>query len=221
MTQIKICGITNWPDARAAVDCGANFLGFNFVGSSPRFVPVADAKRIIKKLPRGVATVGVFADEEPERIDDLGRILRLDFVQLHGRESPRVVEELSELYGVIKAFRIRAGFRPATLARYADAAALLLDAYHSRRIGGTGRSFDWRLARQGRKYGFIFLAGGLTPENVAQAIRAAGPFAVDVASGVESAPGKKDRSKLRAFCDAVRSAAGAAGRAGSGAGRDE
>jgi phosphoribosylanthranilate isomerase len=204
MTQVKICGITNWPDARLAVDLGAAFLGFNFCGWSPRFVPVPRACRIRKRLPRDVATVGVFANEENWCVEDIGRIVRLDFVQLHGRESPRAVGRLSDSFGVIKAFRVGPGFDMKRVAKYADAAAIMLDGFSPKLLGGTGRTFDWRVAKRAKKYGFVFLAGGLTPENVSSAIHAARPYAVDVASGVESAPGKKDAKRLRAFLEAVR-----------------
>jgi phosphoribosylanthranilate isomerase len=206
MTLVKICGITNWRDARLAVDLGAQLLGFNFYPRSPRFIPPEEARRIVRKLPKRVSSVGVFVNEPPDVVDSIGYALRLDFVQLHGEEPSRAVAALAEGYGVIKAFRVRPGFRLASLARYAEAAAILLDGFDRRRRGGTGRVIDWSVARRAKKYGFIFLAGGLTPENVAEAIAAAGPYAVDVASGVESRPGKKDPAKLRAFFRAVEAA---------------
>lgn len=205
-TRVKICGITNWPDARLAVDLGAAFLGFNFYVKSPRYIEPRAARRIAQRLPRHVEAVGIFVNEPDDFVAELAEYTKVGFVQLHGAESPRTVAALADLCGVIKAFRVRPGFRAASLARYADAAAILLDGFDRARRGGTGKAFDWRIARAAKKYGFIFLAGGLTPENVADAIRAAQPFAVDVASGVESRPGKKDVAKLRAFFRAVEKA---------------
>jgi len=206
VTRVKICGITNWPDAKLAVDLGAAFLGFNLYPKSPRYIQPRAARRIVQKLPKHVEAVGIFVNEPPESVVELAEYAKVGFVQLHGEESPRAVAALAELYGVIKAFRVRPGFRTASLAHYADAAAILLDGFDRAKRGGTGKSFDWRVARAAKKYGFVFLAGGLAPENAAEAIRAAQPFAVDVASGVESRPGKKDAAKLRAFFRAVESA---------------
>jgi phosphoribosylanthranilate isomerase len=208
MTRVKICGITNWRDAKLAVDLGAQWLGFNFYPRSPRFIPPEAARGIVRRLPKSVSAVGVFVNEPLDVVDRIAYAARLDFVQLHGEESPRVVSQLAEAYGVIKAFRVRSGFRLASLARFAEAAAILLDGFDRRRRGGSGKLADWGLARRAKKYGFIFLAGGLTPENVAAAIAAAEPYAVDVASGVESYPGKKDAVKMRAFFRAVEAAKG-------------
>jgi phosphoribosylanthranilate isomerase len=206
MTQVKICGITNWPDARLAVDLGAAFLGFNFCPKSPRFIEPPAARRIIARLPKDVCAAGIFVNERPDVVDSIGYQARLDFAQLHGEESPRVVAELARAYGVIKAFRVKPRFRITALARYGDSSAFLLDAFEAKQHGGTGRTFDWTVAAKAKKYGFVFLAGGLNPGNVAEAIRAARPYAVDVASGVEASPGKKDPAKLRAFLETVQAA---------------
>jgi phosphoribosylanthranilate isomerase len=181
-------------------------LGFNFYASSPRFVDVRAARRIIARLPKRVQSVGVFVDDDPQDMDDIGRLARLDFIQAHGGESPRTVAALAESYGVIKAFRVRRGFRVARLARFADAAALMLDGFQAKLRGGTGRAFDWKVAVAAKEYGSIFLAGGLKAENVADAIRMVRPYAVDVASGVESEPGIKDTRKMKEFFQAVESA---------------
>jgi phosphoribosylanthranilate isomerase len=198
-TLVKICGITNWADAKAALDLGAEFLGFNFFPRGPRFITPAAAARIVRRMPKSAAAVGVFVNQEPATVQSIGIAARLDFVQLHGEESPRAAARLAWEFGVIKAIRVRPGFRVERLAGYSDLCAILLDAYDAKQRGGTGRRFDWRIAAKARRYGFLFLAGGLTPENVGEAIRAVRPYAVDVASGVEARPGKKDHRRLREF----------------------
>jgi phosphoribosylanthranilate isomerase len=203
MVRIKICGITNLEDARLAADLGAQALGFNFYPLSPRKVDPEAARAIIAQLPPLVLSVGVFVDEDAGVVRDLAARVGLDWVQLHGQESPEYCRSLGRR--VIKAFRIKDAASLAFLAVYQGAAqALLLDTYRTGQVGGTGETFDWQLARRAHEYGRIILAGGLTPENVAQAIRVAQPQAVDVASGVEAAPGKKDPEKLRKFIAAVR-----------------
>ena len=203
MVRIKICGITNLEDALLAVDLGADALGFIFYPKSPRTVAPAAALAIIAQLPPLVTTVGVFVDEDAAAVQDLAARVGLDWVQLHGQESPEYCRSLGRR--VIKGFRVQDQHSLTALAAYRGAAqALLLDTYKKGQIGGTGETFDWALAREARKFGPIILAGGLNPENVAQAIAAAQPQAVDVASGVESAPGKKDPEKLKRFFAAVR-----------------
>jgi phosphoribosylanthranilate isomerase len=197
MVRVKICGVTNWTDARLAVDLGAAALGFNFHAPSPRAVTPAQAWEIIRRLPPMVTAVGVFVNWPPRAVAALARALRLGAVQLHGDESPRAVRELSVAFGVIKAFPMPPGFRLAALAPYGAASALLLDGFKSGLRGGTGRTADWDLARRARRYGRVILAGGVRPDNVAEAITRVQPFAVDVASGVEARPGKKDASKMR------------------------
>jgi phosphoribosylanthranilate isomerase len=203
MVRIKICGITNLEDARLAADLGAQALGFNFYPLSPRKVDPEAARAIIAQLPPLVLSVGVFVDEDAGVVRDLAARVGLDWVQLHGQESPEYCRSLGRR--VIKAFRIKDAASLAFLAVYQGAAqALLLDTYRTGQVGGTGETFDWQLARRAHEYGRIILAGGLTPENVAQAIKIAQSQAVDVASGVEAAPGKKDPEKLRKFIAAVR-----------------
>jgi len=197
--RVKICGITNWPDARAALDLGAAWLGFNFYPPSPRSISPAEAWDIRRRLPRSAKIAGVFVNWTPEAVTALSRALSLDAVQLHGDEGPRHVSDCAQYQEVFKAFRVSRDFRVSRLARYSAASAFLLDGFRPGVFGGTGRVIDWVLARRAARYGRIFLAGGLSPRNVAEAIRAARPYAVDVASGVESRPGKKDRAKLRAF----------------------
>jgi phosphoribosylanthranilate isomerase len=179
------------------VDLGAHALGFNFYPPSPRSISPAAAWEIMRKLPPLVATVGVFVNWPAHVVAALAGALRLDGVQLHGDEQPSEVEDLARRFGVIKAFAVGPQFKLATLARYKAASAFLLDGYHSALYGGTGRTADWRLARQAKRYGRVILAGGLRPDNVAQAIGEAQPFGIDVASGVEARPGKKDPRALR------------------------
>ena len=203
--KVKICGITNWPDARCAVEAGADFLGFNFYRPSPRYISPAKARAIIRRLPRGIAAVGVFVNEPDSSMRKIARAAGLDFLQLHGEETPELVAQLRATLPVIKAVRVQNGFQPAQLVRYRRASAFLLDGFDPRRHGGTGNTFNWRLARRAGSRGRIFLAGGLTAENVAEAIRVARPYAVDVCSGVESRPGRKDPARISALMDAVKS----------------
>ncbi len=203
MVRVKICGITSWTDAKLAVDTGADALGLNFYPPSRRCVTPAQAWEIIRRLPPFVEAVGVFVNWPFAVVDALVRALRLSAVQLHGDETPREVAEFAAARPVIKAFRVRSGFRPAALARYRPAAAFLLDGFRSGLPGGTGKRFDWRVARQARRFGRIILAGGLTPENIAEAVREVNPFAVDVCTGIESQPGRKDPARLRELMRAV------------------
>jgi phosphoribosylanthranilate isomerase len=204
MIRIKICGITNLEDALLAVELGADALGFIFYPKSPRKVAPETAREIIAQLPPFVASVGVFVNEAAAVVQELAAKVRLDWVQLHGQESPGYCRGLGRR--VIKGFRIKDEISLKELAPYQGAVqAFLLDTYKKGQLGGTGETFNWRLAREAKKYGRIILAGGLTPENVAQAIAIALPAGVDTASGIEAAPGKKDPAKLRAFFKAVSS----------------
>ena len=205
MFRIKVCGITTWTDARRAVECGADALGFNFCRPSPRYISPHAARRIIARLPQHVACVGVFVNESVETVLRARNIAGIKLAQLHGEEPPELVARIAERMVTIKAFRMAPGFRPAAMARYKTAAAFLLDGFSPRLRGGTGRTVDWQLARRAARYGPIILAGGLGPENVAEAMRTARPAALDVNSGVESKPGHKDAAKLRAFFQAVES----------------
>lgn len=202
MVRIKICGITNLDDALLAAELGADALGFIFYPKSPRQVDAETARAIIAQLPPFVAAVGVFVDEAAAVVRDLAVQAGLDWVQLHGQESPEYCRSLERK--VIKAFRIQDESSLIRLADYQGTVqALLLDTYKKGQVGGTGEIFDWHLARKAKQYGPIILAGGLTSENVAQAIATVGPAAVDAASGIEAAPGKKDPKKLRAFFKAA------------------
>jgi phosphoribosylanthranilate isomerase len=204
-TRVKICGITRWEDAQLAVELGASALGFNFYPPSPRYIEPAAARAIIVKLPPLVTTVGIFADEpNDEHVAGVAKEARVTVVQLHGPRVPKldgVLAEFPRICGVT----VKEGFKPEAL-RDLGGDAYLLDAFDVKLLGGTGKPFNWALARDASRFGTIILAGGLTPENVGRAIREVRPFAVDVASGVEAAPGVKDANKLRAFFQEVRQA---------------
>jgi phosphoribosylanthranilate isomerase len=204
-TRVKICGITRWEDAQLAVELGASALGFNFYLPSPRYIDPAAAREIILKLPPLVAAVGIFANEaDDEHVARIAKHAGIAVVQVHGPKVPRwdgILGEFQRIRGVA----VKDGFHAETLRALAGD-AILLDAFDTKLLGGTGKSFNWALARDASRFATIILAGGLTPENVGQAIREVRPFAVDVASGVEASPGVKDPSKLRTFFQEVRRA---------------
>ena len=204
MIRVKICGITNAADALAAVDAGANLLGFNFYVKSPRHISEAEAAKIRPQLPKKVEAVGIFVNAPWKDVAALCKSLKLDAAQLHGDETPETVSELAQNVSVWKAFRVEPDFPLNTLDAYADAFAFLFDAAHTGQYGGTGRTTDWDVARRAAVGRRIILAGGLRVENVAAAVRIVRPYAVDVASGVESKPGKKDHGRMREFIQEVR-----------------
>jgi phosphoribosylanthranilate isomerase len=197
--RVKICGITRAQDALLAEKLGAWALGFNFYEKSPRAISPATAWKIRKSLDLTTEAVGVFVNWKPELIITLVHALELTSVQLHGHESPAQVAACRDQLPVFKAFRVGPRFSISEFRRFRRASAFLLDAARTGGYGGTGRTTDWALARKAANSHRIILAGGLTPENVAEAIRIVRPFAVDVASGVESRPGKKEPGKLRDF----------------------
>jgi phosphoribosylanthranilate isomerase len=197
MVRVKICGLTDVHDARLAARLGADALGFNFCPQSPRYIRPERAKAIVAVLPPLLTTVGVFVNERPETVMEICRKVGLDAAQLHGDEPPLAVDAVQGVRR-IKAIRIASEADIALCRRY-RVEAYLLDAYDPGRRGGTGRTFDWKLARAAAQFGSIILAGGLTPDNVAEAIAAAAPYGVDVASGIESEPGRKDRALMADF----------------------
>jgi phosphoribosylanthranilate isomerase len=215
MTRVKICGITNVEDARVAVEAGADFLGFVFYPKSSRYVTPSQVRKIVAQSHfaplRGLEypipnthLVGVFVNESPETVAQTLDFCGLDYAQLHGAETPETVSALVEQgFGVIKAFRVRDGAVLAEIERY-PATAYLLDTFVAGQAGGTGHTFDWNLAARATRYGPIVLAGGLTPDNVARAVRVAQPWGVDVSSGVEARPGHKDPDKVRRFVATVK-----------------
>jgi phosphoribosylanthranilate isomerase len=201
-TRVKICGIKRAEDALLAVELGASALGFNFYPKSPRYIQPAAAARIIQQLPPFVTAVGIFADEcDGARVAAVAREAGASAVQLAGPRFPPEDEALKAFF-IIRAVAVADDFRPEVLAKL-KADAFLLDAHHPQLLGGTGKTFNWDLVKEAKQYGTIILAGGLTPENVGEAIRQVRPYAVDVASGVESSPRVKDPAKLRAFFAAV------------------
>lgn len=206
--RIKICGITRAEDAWAAVNAGADAVGFIFAASSPRYIAPALAGEIGRDLPPFVARVGVFVDEPAGSVRSIAATADLDTVQLHGRETPALIEELrSGSFRLIKAIRVRDESSLAPLPTF-DVSAFLLDSYVAGQHGGTGEKFNWDLAIQAKRLGKpIILAGGLTPENVREAIQAVQPFGIDVSSGVEQSPGIKDHDKIRRLIASAKSAA--------------
>jgi phosphoribosylanthranilate isomerase len=200
MTLAKICGITRAQDARLAEKFGAWAIGLNFYEKSPRAIAPADAWNIRRKLAPSTEAIGVFVNWEPEVILYLVHALRLTAVQLHGDETPKQLASFEEGLRVVKAFRVAPGFSISNFKRFRRASYFLLDAAAKKdKFGGTGKTFDWSVAQKAAASHKIILAGGLTPENVGEAILTVRPYAVDVASGVESRPGIKDSGKLREF----------------------
>jgi phosphoribosylanthranilate isomerase len=206
MVRVKICGITNAADALAAIDAGANLLGFNFYERSPRHVAPGVVGEIRTQLPKKVKAVGLFVNCPPADVITVRNSLKLDVVQLHGDEPPEAVSEIASAVPVIKAFRVEPEFPLETLEQYPDAFAFLFDAANTGQYGGTGRTTDWDVARRAALSHRIILAGGLKVENVAAAVRIVRPYGIDVASGVESSPGKKDHGRLRELIQEVRRA---------------
>ena len=203
MVRIKICGITNVEDALLACELGAHAIGLNLYEKSPRCISPFTASKIIAKLPPFVAAIGVFVNWQAAPVASLAKALGLAAAQLHGDEPPKLVSEVAKKVPVIKALHAGKGSALPPFAKYRGVTAILLDAPHSGQYGGTGCTADWTLSQTAAKSHRILLAGGLTPQNVAEAIFAVRPYAVDVTSGVESKPGKKDPGKLRAFFEEV------------------
>jgi len=206
MVRVKVCGITNLEDALAAVEAGADLLGFNFYTRSKRYVSPHDARAVIEKLPAGVLSVGVFVNEDgPEAVERIAGEAGVGAAQLHGDETPEFCARVRGLM-TLKALRVGADYSAERAAVYGTD-AVLLDAFVAEAWGGTGHTFDWSLARSTREVvPRLFLAGGLTPDNVAAAVEAVGPYAVDVCSGVETSPGRKSFQLMRRFVEAVREA---------------
>lgn len=206
MTRVKICGITNLEDALHAVEKGADELGFNFYSKSLRYISPDAAKAIIDELPVGISKVGVFVNMPLAGVLETAQIAGLSAIQLHGDEGRAYVRELRSKVRlkIIQAVRMKpviAAIHDPTL----DAHAILLDSYVPNEYGGTGKAFDWNRAKEfADSFPTVYLAGGLHPDNVEEAINIVKPYAVDVASGVESAPGRKDPRKVEAFIKAAK-----------------
>jgi phosphoribosylanthranilate isomerase len=205
MTFVKICGITNLEDALAAVDAGADALGFNFYRKSSRYIEPLAARRIIEQLPKKLLTVGVFVNEKiPDDVRAISTEAGVRALQLHGDESASYCSTLKDSY-VIKAFGVNKEFDVTSTLNY-KVDAIMLDAGNKVLRGGTGEVFDWTVARRAKELGVtMYLAGGLSPENVREAIETVGPYAVDACSSLEQSPGKKDHRRLQEFLKAVRS----------------
>lgn len=200
---VKICGITSLEDARAAIAAGADALGFNFSPESPRRLSIDLGARIIPHLPGKVLKVAVFVNPEGETVSRVIRECGVNWLQFHGDESPEFCRQFG--LSTMKAFQIRDRTSLARLPAY-ETDAWLLDSYVTGKRGGTGETFSWDLAVEAGRLGRpIFLAGGLNPGNVAEAVRRVNPYGVDVSSGVEISPGVKDEEKMRAFVAAARS----------------
>ncbi len=194
IVKVKICGLTNYEDAAAAMDMGADLLGFNFYPKSPRYITPEKAAEIIKKLPGFIDIAGVFVNESIERIDEAQNLCQLNWVQLHGDEGPEFCKEFrSRNVKVMKAIRVK---DQTDVERAEDffTDAILLDAFDPEKYGGTGISFDWNIIGHIGKR--VFLAGGINPDNAAEAVKL-GVYGIDVCSGVEAEPGKKDHKKMK------------------------
>ena len=194
--KVKVCGMTSLKDALVAVEGGADAVGFIFYKKSPRSVTMKTVREIVLELPPFVDTVGVFVDETAEQINKIADYCNLDIIQLHGDESPTFCKKIRRK--VIKAFRIKDMQSVKKLSSF-QVSGFLLDTFSENLHGGTGKVFDWNLALPAKKFGPVIMAGGLTPNNVQQAVRQIRPYGVDVCSGVESEPGIKDHKKVRAF----------------------
>ncbi|UCE49302.1 MAG: phosphoribosylanthranilate isomerase [Phycisphaerales bacterium] len=201
IVKVKICGITNYYDAVAAMDMGADILGFNFYPKSPRYVTPQKAGEIVNMLPAFIDTAGIFVNATIDQIRETTDLCPLDWVQLHGDESPEFCGSLTyHNVKTMKAIRVKDQADVEKVKRFFTD-ALLLDAFHPDKYGGTGTTFDWSLV--GHSARRIFLAGGINPDNVAAAIKL-GVYGVDVCSGIEAEPGRKDHEKMKKLFDNIR-----------------
>jgi len=202
MVKVKICGITSLEDALTAIDAGADALGFVFYSRSPRHVAPEQAAEIIGHLPPFVQTVGLFVNEDVSIVNSIADQCGLDLIQLHGEETPKYCDSVKRR--VIKAFRVKDSSTLDLLAQY-NVSGYLLDAWSPAAHGGTGQTFNWEIAAEAAQHcQRIVLAGGLTPDNVAESIRQVRPYGVDVSSGVEAGQGRKDACKVRKFIEQAR-----------------
>jgi len=201
MTKVKICGMTDLRDALKAYELGADLVGFIFFQKSPRKIDPEHARVIIEDLPKDLLKVGLFLDQELEEVRALAKRCHIDILQLHGEENPRYCEKLKDDFKIIKSFKVKDESSLKNVRRYKNVDYCLFDTYVKDTPGGTGVKFDWNILK-GKKFEKpTFLAGGLKPENVKEAIKEVLPYAVDVASGVEKSPGKKDYKLLKEFID--------------------
>jgi phosphoribosylanthranilate isomerase len=198
---VKICGITRAEDAWAAVDAGAGALGFVFWPDSPRFIDPYRARAIVRTLPPFVAPVGVFVNQAPEYMNGVASLVPLSAVQLHGDETMADVDATGR--PAVKALTLAAALQPDRLPAWPDRVVILLDVHDPVRRGGTGQTIDWAAAAAIARTRRVILAGGLTADNVAEAVAKVQPFGIDVSSGVERAPGVKDRARIKALFEAL------------------
>lgn len=201
--RVKICGLTNLDDSLDAIEAGADYLGFNFYPDSPRFIRPDVAMKIFEEIPSNIPKVGVFVNEEVEAVVDFALQANLDILQFHGDETPEQLNGLGRPW--YKVIRLKDEASLAQIPQY-DCEWIMVDAYSEKAYGGTGLTANWDLVHEAAKFDKkILLAGGLNPENVAVAVATVNPFMVDVASGVELAPGKKDRLKVQMFVQRAKS----------------
>jgi phosphoribosylanthranilate isomerase len=204
MVKIKICGITNVEDAVWVANLGADYLGLVFAKESKRRINLEKAQEIVKQVPPYIKKVGLFINEEPQTVDEILSVCKLDLLQFHGEETPDYCNQFKTKVELIKAFRMKDKESLKQISQY-DVDFYLLDTFVEGEYGGTGQSFNWDLALQAKQFGRpIFLAGGLNHDNVAAAIKKVQPYAVDVASGVESSPRRKSVELMQRFVDKVR-----------------
>ncbi|MCD6389247.1 MAG: phosphoribosylanthranilate isomerase [Desulfobulbaceae bacterium] len=202
-TRIKICGMTDQNEAAHAITCGVDALGFIFFQKSPRNIDPDRARNIIKTFPPFVDAVGVFVNEDPEVVAEIVKYCRLTTVQLHGSESPEYCQQIP--CRIVKAFQVAPSMTPDDLSAYDDVVSgFLLDTYHKEIKGGTGETFDWSRVAKLRPKKPVILAGGITPDNAAEAIHQVTPYGIDANSGLETAPGRKDIDKITRFIQTVR-----------------
>ncbi len=205
MTKIKICGITNKVDAINAANLGVDMLGFVFYRKSKRYIDPMTAEDIVNELPPGILKTGVFVDEDSEKVLEIAQDASLDILQFHGDETPDYCRKFKEGFKVVKAFRLKDKNDLKIINDY-DVDFYLLDTYKRDSIGGTGETFDWKVLKDFEILKPFILSGGLTPANVAKAIRELAPYGVDVSTGVEASPGKKDLNLMKKFVENVRKA---------------
>ncbi len=206
MVRIKICGITNKQDAIEASGLGADMLGFILYRDSKRYIEPKKIRDVLNEVPDTIAKVGVFVDENAKKVIEIAQDCSLDMLQFHGKESPEYCAQFKDSYKIIKAFRIQDKKSLKSINGY-DVDYYLLDTHIDGLKGGTGKTFDWKLIEGYELLKPVILSGGLTPENVGSAIQNVAPYGVDVSSGVEASPGKKDLKLMKEFVDNVRKAA--------------
>ena len=200
--KIKICGITNIEDANKVVDSGADAIGFIFYKKSKRYVDVEIAERISYKVPPFVSKVGVFVNEDRDLVLDIARKVKLDVVQLHGEEDREYIDYIEKEFKVLKAFRVKSEDELEKI-KELKLDWFLLDAYSEKEYGGTGDTFNWEIAKKAKEFGKVILAGGVTKDNIKEIVENIKPYAVDLSSGVEDSPGRKNRGKIMEFMELV------------------